>query len=104
MKTWILKAIVQKTISFLPYKHQINYFFQRYVTKGVLLNNSYFTDRLVHANKHLRFFEQYSHIATPSTTLELGTGWYPVVPISLFLNGSDTIYTVDISPYSCCLV
>lgn len=98
MKTWILKAIVQKTISFLPYKHQINYFFQRYVTKGVLLNNTYFTDRLVHANKHLRFFEQYSHTTTPSTTLELGTGWYPVVPISLFLNGADTIYTVDISP------
>lgn len=98
MKTWILKAIVQKNISFLPYKHRINYFFQRYITKGVLLSDAYFTDRLVHANKHLGFFGQYSSTPTPNSTLELGTGWYPVVPIVLFLNGASSIYTVDISP------
>jgi hypothetical protein len=28
--------------------------------------------------------------------LEIGTGWYPIVPISLFLVGSEKIYSVDI--------
>ncbi|HEY1039133.1 MAG TPA: class I SAM-dependent methyltransferase [Bacteroidia bacterium] len=34
----------------------------------------------------------------PKSTLELGTGWYPVVPISMFLLGSDNVVTVDITP------
>ena len=28
MKKWVLKAIVQKTISWLPFKHRINFLFQ----------------------------------------------------------------------------
>lgn len=32
------------------------------------------------------------------STLEIGTGWYPVVPIALFLSGADRICTIDISP------
>ena len=30
--------------------------------------------------------------------LELGTGWYPVVPIGLFLLGAERVTTVDIDP------
>ncbi|HSY77875.1 MAG TPA: class I SAM-dependent methyltransferase, partial [Bacteroidia bacterium] len=29
--------------------------------------------------------------------LEIGTGWYPVVPISLFLSGVENIYSIDIT-------
>lgn len=98
MKTWILKAIVQKTISFLPYKHRINYFFQRYVTKGVLLNDTYFTDRLTHAQQHLHFWTQYGNKTLPDSTLELGTGWYPIVPLVFYLHGIEGLHTIDISP------
>ena len=97
---WILKAIVQKTISYLPYRHRINYFFQKHVTKGVYLSDEYFTDRLLHARNHLRFYRQFSPRQPLQTSLELGTGWYPVVPVSLFLAGTSTIYTVDISSLS----
>lgn len=96
IKKWILKAIVQKTISFLPGSNRINFFFQKHVTKGVQLSEFYFEDRLIHARKHLASFDQYASKPL-ETTLELGTGWYPVVPIALFLRGATQINTVDIS-------
>lgn len=97
MKKWIQKAIVQKVISYLPWSHQINYIFQKYVTKGVYLTDDYFYDRLVHAKEHLEAYSKYAHQPLPETTLEIGTGWYPVVPISFFLSGVKQIYSVDIS-------
>jgi len=97
VKKWILKAIVQKTISFLPFSRDINYFFQKYVTKGVYLTDEYFYDRLEHARAHLDAFRKYSNRPLPSSILEIGTGWYPIVPVSFFLAGTEKIYSVDIS-------
>lgn len=97
MKKWKQKAIVQKIISYLPLSHQINYFFQKYVTKGVYLSDLYFFDRLGHAKDHINSYQKYTGKETPITTLEIGTGWYPIVPISFFLIGADKIYSVDIS-------
>lgn len=93
---WILKAIVQKTISFLPCGQRINYFFQKYVTKGVHLGDEYFQDRLSHAKTHIAAYERFAGGSPPQSTLELGTGWYPVVPIALYLHGAETIRTVDV--------
>lgn len=97
MKKWILKAIVQKTISYLPFNHKINYVFQKYVTKGVYLSDEYFYDRIGHAKSHIAAYQTYSGQAIPKLCLEIGTGWYPVVPICFFLLGSDKTYSVDIS-------
>ncbi|HXP49419.1 MAG TPA: class I SAM-dependent methyltransferase [Bacteroidia bacterium] len=98
MKKWVLKAVVQKGISYLPGGHKINYLFQKYVTKGVNLSDEYFFDRLTHAKEHMENYEKLSPNTPLSTSLEIGTGWYPVVPISLFLYGAQNIYTIDISP------
>lgn len=97
MKKWILKAIVQKVISYLPWSNKINYLFQKYVTKGVYLSDEYFYDRLGHARDHLNAYKKYANTAVPAICLELGTGWYPVVPICCFLAGAEKIYSVDIS-------
>lgn len=97
MKKWKQKAIVQKIISFLPLSHQINYIFQKYVTKGVNLSDEYFYDRLAHARDHLKAYQKYANKPIPATCLEIGTGWYPIVPISFFLVGADQINSVDIS-------
>ena len=96
IKRWVLKAIVQKTISYLPGSHTINYVFQKYVTKGVNLSDEYFYDRLGHARDHLRSYRSFAGADVPAVCLEIGTGWYPVVPISFFLAGATTIYSVDI--------
>lgn len=97
MKKWKQKAIVQKTISYLPFSHKINYLFQKYLTKGVNLSDDYFYDRLGHARDHIKSFQKYSDKSIPDTCLEIGTGWYPIVPIGLFLIGANKIYSVDIS-------
>ena len=97
MKKWILKAVVQKIISYLPYRHRINYLFQKYITKGVYLTNEYFEDRLTHAKSHIDTYNKHALSVKGITSFELGTGWYPVVPVSLFLTGAEKIYTVDIS-------
>ena len=96
MKKWVLKAVVQKIISFLPFSRQINYFFQKYVTKGIHLTDEYFYDRLEHAKAHLDAYKTHSEKKILETSLEIGTGWYPVVPISFFLVGVKKIYSVDI--------
>lgn len=97
MKTWVLKAIIQKLISFLPFPNKINYIFQKYVTKGVYLTDEYFYDRLRHAKIHLNSFYNNSEKQQLSVCLEIGTGWYPVVPISFFLSDVEKTYSVDIS-------
>lgn len=98
MKKWVLKAVVQKSISYLPGGQKINYLFQKYVTKGVELSDVYFFDRLTHAREHIESYERFCPDAPLNSTLEIGTGWYPVVPISLFLYGANDINTLDISP------
>ncbi len=97
MKKWIQKAIVQKLISYLPFSNRINYLFQKYVTKGVNLTDEYFEDRLSHARKHLESYTKYTNQLFPETSLEIGTGWFPIVPVSFFLAGTTIIYSVDIS-------
>lgn len=97
MKKWVLKACFQKTISFIPFKHRINFFFQKYITKGVNLSDEYFEDRLIHAANHLKGYQKFAKHPSPEKTLELGTGWYPVVPIMLFLTGSKEIHSIDIA-------
>ncbi len=97
MKKWILKAIVQKTISYLPLSEKINYLFQKYVTKGVNLTDAYFIQRLILAKNHFDAYSKFNKNAIPKTCLELGTGWYPIVPICFFVAGSEKIYSVDIT-------
>ncbi len=93
---WWLKAITQKTISFLPGKFRINAFFQKYVTKGLRLTDAFFEDRLRHAANHWHAWEKYGAGGPPQRVLELGSGWYPVVPLSLFLAGAGEIITTDL--------
>lgn len=99
MAKWIAKAIVQKGISFLPYSHNINFLFQKYITKGVYLSDEYFEDRLIHCAQHYKNFRKYNSTKDFSH-LEIGTGWYPVVPAGMFLYGAGSITTVDLTRLS----
>ena len=97
---WKIKAIVQKGISYLPNKEKINYWFQKYITNGVDLTDEYFGYKITHAKDHLQFFEKYSNSKlVESNALELGTGWYPIIPIALFLNDIKLIHSLDLSDW-----
>lgn len=97
MKKWILKAVIQKGISFLPYKNRINLLFQTYVTQGVQLSEHYFEDKLIHFKQHNLFRNKYLTHREEWSVLEIGTGWYPVIPICCFLAGAKEITSVDLS-------
>jgi hypothetical protein len=45
----------------------------------------------------LNTYQKWTGKAFPETSLEIGTGWYPVVPVAFFLAGTEKIYSVDIS-------
>ena len=98
MGKWVLKAIIQKGISFLPFGHKVNFLFQKYITRGVNLSDQYFEDRLLHCKEHYRYFRQYCS-SEKFSHLEIGTGWYPVVPLGMFLYGADSVTTIDLTRF-----
>lgn len=101
MKKWYLKAIIQKFISFLPLRNRINFFFQKYVTRGVDLNEQHFFNKFDHLCDHLEHFQQVTGRENLQgiSCLELGTGWYPIIPLGYYLKGADKVYSVDISAH-----
>ena len=92
-----MKAVVQKAISWLPNSQGVNYWFQKNITRGVILSDQHFGDKLTHATDHLDYYHEHCDLK-PFQALELGSGWYPVVPIALFLNGASNIVSIDINP------
>jgi len=96
---WIIKAAVQKGISYLPAPQKINYFFQKHVTKGVHLTDEHFGLKIGHARDHLNYLLANSDSRKDRTILELGTGWYPVIPILFYLTSSGKVTSVDIQQW-----
>ncbi len=99
MPHWLIKSAVQRGISWLPGTHFWNTMFQKYVTRSLELTPERFLIRLEYCRKHFEhLLEARPDCASGFTAMEIGTGWYPVVPIGLFLCGATRIDTFDISP------
>ena len=98
MKKWIAKAVVQKVLSLLPGAHGWNKWFQKHVTRGYWLTPDLFARKRRHALEHLEAYQRWHTPSgsVPKTALEIGTGWYPVVPLSLIAAGVERVYSVDI--------
>ncbi len=96
---WILKAAIQKALSLLPESQMWNRLLQQYITRALEMDPVTFEHKLTKCRKHL---ENYFSIAGGSrpgfSVMELGTGWYPIVPIGLYLCGASPVWTVDIQP------
>lgn len=95
---WIAKAVVQKTISFFPNPEQANLLFQRYVTKGVELSEEHFTFKITHARDHINYLRAVNQ-RSDNEILELGTGWYPIVPMAFYLTDCGQVTSVDIQDW-----
>lgn len=97
MQRWLLKALIQKTISFLPQAHKVNYQIQKLSTLRHGMPDDFFLDRLHHFTNHYKFFKKYHQGSFADyTLLELGTGWHPIVPLGFYLSGANNILTIDI--------
>jgi len=99
MPHWLIKSAVQRVISTLPASHKWNEFFQNRVTRSLELTDSRFEARLEYCRRH---FEHLRDLRPGGgdgfTVLEIGTGWFPVVPVGLFLCGAAGPGRSDISP------
>ena len=95
---WKLKAIIQKICGIVPFGTHLNYFFQKHITKGVVLSDFFFEDVLT----HFKALQQQLHDrdATYSLknkrVLEIGTGWHPIMGIAFYLSGAELCYTADL--------
>jgi hypothetical protein len=100
MPPWIAKAAIQGFISLLPQPQKWNYLFQKHVTHSMPLvrNPGMFTTKLNACSKHLENYEKMRFSGgPPDTAVELGTGWFPIVPIALVLSGVSQVISFDIS-------
>jgi Methyltransferase domain len=97
IRKWHLKAALQKLISVLPYSQKLNFFFQKYITRGLDLTDDLFFDRYGHAIEHINAYQRHQQLNRPlDSVCELGTGWYPIVPFAMYLFGANRVLTTDI--------
>lgn len=96
---WKLKAVVQKGISFLPNSEKANYFFQKHITKGVSLDDEHFSNKIGHSKDHISFFKKHGQTGPNKQIIELGSGWYPIVPLMMYLSNSGKVISVDIQSW-----
>jgi hypothetical protein len=97
MASWLIKAAVQGAISPLPGRDRLNHLLQRHVTGSVTLTDEVFERKLAQCRRHIESYRA-QHGAVPRHVLELGTGWYPIVPIGLIEAGVERVTTVDVNP------
>lgn len=96
---WVFKAAVQKGIATLPASERVNYVFQRRVSRRLRLDHRTLSNKLERVDEHLHAYRKVTGRESPRFALELGTGWFPVVPIGLFLAGVESVRTVDLVPH-----
>jgi hypothetical protein len=98
MGSWILKTALQRAISGLPRSHWWNGLLQRYVTGGLRIQPyGEFQEKLRACRRHFEYYRAFSRQPREDfNAVEIGTGWFPVIPIGLYLCGAREIWTYDI--------
>src|SRR3989442_2302165 len=100
MPHWLIKSALHRAISWLPATHFWNGLFQQYLSHTTDLPKTQFETRLDYCHRHLEAFLQRRPAQTGDwRVLELGTGWFPTVPVGLYLCGASEIWTFDIVPW-----
>jgi hypothetical protein len=96
---WLIKSAIHRAISFLPRSERWNEMFQIYVTKSLEVDRGGFEQRLEFCRRHLEHFLELQPARRENfSVFELGTGWFPIVPVGLYLCGASEIWTFDIVP------
>ena len=93
MARWILKAALQGVMSRLPDPQLWNRLFQQHVTKSLVLRDDFVVKKWATCLRHIESCRETQ--GTGLAVMELGTGWYPIVPIGLALNGASRVLSVD---------
>jgi SAM-dependent methyltransferase len=97
---WIVKASLQKSLSYLPMGNKVNYVLQRKVTKGLPVRDEEFFEKVLIANGHYDSFLEYSQPDDISNVAfyEFGAGWDLISPLVYYSLGIEHQTIVDIRP------
>ena len=100
MAKWIIKTALQRAISWLPQSHRWNALFQNHFTHSIKLGLGTLQNRAEYCTKTLDAYFTSGKPLSPGElqVLEVGTGWYPVIPVAFYLCGAGKISTFDIAP------
>ena len=102
MPHWLIKAGIHRVISWLPNSTAWNELFQQYVTRSIVLTTQQFQAKLEESQRYFELMRRHAPAGeTGFITLEVGTGWYPTIPISLYLCGAAATWTFDIDSHLC---
>lgn len=98
---WLVKAALQGTFSALPHGDELNYLFQRRVTRGLPRGRESFDWHVQLAGEHLRRYVEERGGAVPpakATFYEFGAGWDLIGPLTYWALGVGRQVLVDIRP------
>src|SRR6266404_6826830 len=99
MPHWLIKSSLHRVISWLPASHFWNGLLQ-HLSRSLDLPKEQFEMRLDYCRRHLEaFLETRPAISGHWRVVELGTGWFPTVPVGLYLCGAAEIWTFGIAPW-----
>jgi hypothetical protein len=98
MPHWLIKSAIQQLLYRLPQRQKWNRLFQKYLTHSVFLNSNTFETKVRECHRHWTRFREAKADTREFTAFELGTGWFPIIPVGLYLCGASRIWTVDIDP------
>ena len=95
---FIYKCYLQRLLSSTPRGEKLNFFFQKYITKSLPINDKSFIKRLAIAKELFNTFARYTQLTdTQSITYyEFGAGWDLINPVGLSLLGIQKLHCIDI--------
>jgi len=99
MPHWMIKAAIQAGLAQLPQPQRYNRLLQRYVTRRLRMSEARVIGKFAQCRRHMANWRADADARERAPRiLELGTGWYPVVPIGLSLLGAGPVTSVDVDP------
>jgi SAM-dependent methyltransferase len=93
---WRVKALIQKTISYLPQSHRIHHRIQRKFGAFRDLEGEC-GRKIADWEDMMRLLDRADFSLQDAVLLEIGTGWYPTFPFCLYLAGARSVITLDLT-------
>lgn len=96
---WLLKATIQKAFSALPNGEELNYYFQRNITKSLPISDEQFLQKFSEAFCHWKTLSQFKKTDNLSESVfyEFGAGQDLIIPFSYWVLGIRHQMIIDAS-------
>ena len=99
LRHWKLKGLAQKLLSGLPGGGRLNDWLQL-STGGLRDFEGNVASKVSNWESMIGYLRRVGRRVDAQVLLEIGTGWYPTLPVCHILAGAKTVYTVDIARHA----